>query len=165
MRLNVNKAMKTMLTKDESFWIELLKTYLIDGKCVVVRSVPSIEEQKRMAKEEISRLEQQRKTLGADGLAKKAEELNSAMATNEIPPPQSMLTKVPIPDITNIKSLPSTLLERGNSKTKGNIANVDLEKFAVHVTACNVDTAFVYVCARNNESGDKVRRKILIRNF
>lgn len=137
--------MKVLLTKDESFWIELLNTYLIDGKYVVVRAVPSIEEQKRMAKEETNRLEQQRAALGADGLAKKAEELNAAMATNEIPPPPSMLTDVPIPDITNIKSLPSTLLERGNSKTKGTIANVDLEKFAVHVTACNVDSAFVYV--------------------
>lgn len=145
MRLNVNKAMKTMQTKDESFWIGLLKQYLINGKYVVVRSVPSIEEQKRMAKEEANRLEEQRKALGEDGLAKKAEELSSAMATNEILPPPTMLTEVPIPDITNIKSLPSTLLERGNSKTKGSIANVDLERFPVHVTTCNVDTAFVYV--------------------
>lgn len=147
MRLNVNQAMKTMLTKDEKFWIELLKKYLIDGKYAVVRAVPNIEEQQRMAKEEINRLEQQRKTLGADGLARKADELSSAMATNEIPPPPSMLTEVPIPDVTNIKSLPSILLERGNSKTKGTIANIDLDTFPVHVTACNVDTAFAYVRA------------------
>lgn len=154
MRLNVNKAMKAMLMKDESFWLDLLKKYLIDGKYVVVRAVPSIEEQKRMAKEEVNRLEKQRSALGADGLANKATELNEAMASNEIPPPQSMLTQVPIPDITNIKSLPSAMQKRSYSISNGTIDNLekfpviaelDLEKFPVHVTACKVDTAFVYV--------------------
>lgn len=134
-----------MQSKDESFWINLLKKYLIDGHSAVVRSVPSIDEQKRMAREEANRLEEQRKVLGVEGLAKKSEKLSSAMATNEIPPPPTMLSEVPVPDVTNIKSLPSKLLERGNSKTKGTIANVDLEKFPVHVTVCNVNTAFVSV--------------------
>lgn len=30
MRLNMNKQMRELLTKDESFWIDLLNKYLID---------------------------------------------------------------------------------------------------------------------------------------
>lgn len=73
-----------------------------------------------MAKEKTNRLDQQRAALGVDRLAKKAEKLNAAMATNEIPPPPSMLTDVPIPDITNIKSLPSTLSERDKHQNQRN---------------------------------------------
>lgn len=147
MRLNTNQTMKSLLLRDESYWMELMRKYLIDGHSIVVRVVPSSEEQKRMAKEEAERIEQQRATLGPEGLAKKAEELSHAMATNEIPPPSEMLTSVPIPDVSNINSLPSTIQERGQdvigdeNKLKGLL----LDQFPVHTTACNVDTEFYYV--------------------
>lgn len=151
--------MKNILTKDESFWLGLLKKYLIDGKCVVIRAVPSIEEEKRMAKVEVNRIEQQRRALGAAGLAKKAEELKTALATNSVPPPKTMLTEFSIPDITEIKSLPSAVQERGNIKTEGNIANLDLEKFPVHVTACNINSAFAYVRSSRNKKSQNVSPK------
>lgn len=113
---------------------------------MVVRAFPSVEEQKKMAKEELSRVEEQRNALGTDGLAKKAEELNHAMATNEIPPPSEMLTQIPIPDVTNIKSLPSTLLERcTDGKSANKLGDLDLNQFPTQVTACDIATTFGYV--------------------
>lgn len=102
-----------------------------------------------MSKEEMSRVEKQREALGPDGLLKKGEELNHAMATNEIPPPSEMLTQVPIPDVTNIKSLPSSLLERSTDKAKNILGDLDLNKFPVQITACEINTTFGYVSVFN----------------
>lgn len=147
MGLNINKSMEELLAKDKTFWIELLRQYMTNSKSVVIRAVPSVEEQKRMAKEEATRVEEQRKRLGVNGLATKGNELAQAMATNEIPPPPEMLTMVPIPNVDNIDSLPSTIHERGKDiiGDASKMANLDLKRFPVHVTACNVDTEFGYV--------------------
>lgn len=98
-----------------------------------------------MAKDEMTRVEKQREALGPDGLLQKGEELNHAMATNEIPPPSEMLTQVPIPDITHIKSLPSSLLERSDG-SENKLGELDLNKFPVQITACEINTTFGYVC-------------------
>lgn len=101
-----------------------------------------------MAKDETARIELQRKDLGAEGLATKGEELNHAMATNEIPPPVEMLTMVPIPDVTNITPLPSTIFERGNPKHVSEVLEkhaLDFNKFPVQVTACDIHSTFGYV--------------------
>lgn len=98
-----------------------------------------------MAKEEAGRIALQREQLGAAGLEKKEEELNHAMATNEIPPPKELLTLVPIPDISNMASLPSTLYEQNNSSDVAEVKQrfgIDLEKFPVHVTICDIQTKF-----------------------
>lgn len=172
MRLNVNLQMKELLTKDESFWVELLKTYLINvspiccftlfksfiqtihffhfqAKRISIRAVPSTEEQKRMAKEEAERVLEQRKTLGEIGLKKKGDELSKAISLNEIPPPAEMLTKVPIPNVTNINSLPSKIQQRGGD-TFGDspkLRDLNLDEFPipVNVTACSIDSNFGYV--------------------
>lgn len=98
-----------------------------------------------MAKEEAGRIALQREQLGAAGLAKKEEALNHAMATNEIPPPKELLTSVPIPDISNMASLPSTLYEQNNASDVAKVKQrfgIDLEKFPVHVTICDIQTKF-----------------------
>lgn len=168
----MSKQIKELLTKDETYWVNLLKEYLIEvsssshsevqqktfrklsfdrfpkGNYVCVRAVPSIAEQQRMAKEEAARVEQQRKELGPEGLATKGEELNHAMSTNEIPPPPELLTLVPIPDVTNITPLPSTIFERTDDQAVADFQKrfgIDLAKFPVNVTACDIHTTFGYV--------------------
>lgn len=111
----------------------------------MVRAVPSIAEQQRMAKEEAARIASQREALGDDGLAKKEEALNHAMATNEIPPPKELLTVVPIPDISNMSSLPSKLYEQHIPADVHEVKqrfDIDLEKFPVHVTLCDIQSKF-----------------------
>lgn len=49
-----------------------------------VTATPSIEEQQRIAKEELERIEEQRNDLGEEGLAKKGRELREAMESNEV---------------------------------------------------------------------------------
>uniref|UniRef100_A0A1B0DIV2 Presequence protease, mitochondrial n=1 Tax=Phlebotomus papatasi TaxID=29031 RepID=A0A1B0DIV2_PHLPP len=106
LRLNTNTEYESFKDKDETFWINLLKKYFVDAKYVVVRAVPSIEEQHRMSKEEIERIERQRADLGVEGMQTKGDELCEAMAQNEITPPTEMLTKVPIPGTDAIKYHP-----------------------------------------------------------
>lgn len=123
----------------------------IQGNFIAVRAVPSIAEQQRMAKEEAARVEVQRKDLGPEGLATKGEELAHAMATNELPPPQELLTIVPIPDVTNITALPSTIYERANEQHVTELqkkCGIDLRQFPVNVTACDIHTTFGYVSGR-----------------
>lgn len=118
--------------------------------------MPSVEEQKRMMKEEAARIEQQRKTLGEDGLTKKSDELTEAVAFNEIPPPLEMLTKVPIPDVSNINSLPSTVQQRDGEvygdPSKLNGLNLSDFPIPINVTTCGVDSNFGYIMAYFNTS-------------
>uniref|UniRef100_A0A1B0CSX6 Putative zn2+-dependent endopeptidase insulinase superfamily protein n=1 Tax=Lutzomyia longipalpis TaxID=7200 RepID=A0A1B0CSX6_LUTLO len=106
LRLNTNIEYESFKEKDEGFWIDLLKKYFVDTKIILVKAVPSIEEQQRMSKEEIERIERQRADLGVEGMNTKGDELAEAMAQNEIPPPTEMLTQVPIPGTDAIKFHP-----------------------------------------------------------
>lgn len=119
---------------------------------MTIRAVPSVDEQKRMAKTEADRIQKQRDALGAAGLAKKADELEKAMAENEIPPPNDVLTGVPIPDTSTVDSLSSTVQERGGEvfgdASKLNGLNLDDFPLPISVTACGTDSNFGYVSAR-----------------
>lgn len=109
-----------------------------------------------MTKEEAARVEQQRKTLGEDGLQKKGDELTEAVAFNEIPPPPEMLTKVPIPNVKNINSLPSTVQERDGEiyGDPSKLSGLNLNEFPVpvNVTSCAVDSNFGYIMTYFNTS-------------
>lgn len=102
-----------------------------------------------MAKTEADRIEKQREVLGTTGLAEKADVLEKAMAQNDIPPPNEVLTGVPIPDTSNVNSLPSTVQERGGEvfgdASKLNGLNLDDFPLPINVTACGTDSNFGYV--------------------
>lgn len=130
--------------------------FSIQSKRIVIRAVPSVEEQKRMTKEETARVEQQRKVLGEAGLKQKEEELSKAVAFNEIPPPPEMLTQVPIPNVSNINSLPSTVQERDGEVygDPSKLGGLNLSEFPVpiNVTSCGIDSNFGYIMAYFNTS-------------
>lgn len=74
-RLNMTKQLEYFLTVDENYWINLLRTYLVEGKHICIRAYPSIEEQERLSKIELDRIEKQRNELGIEGLQQKGNEL------------------------------------------------------------------------------------------
>ncbi|XP_055593217.1 uncharacterized protein C05D11.1-like [Uranotaenia lowii] len=145
--LNTNEYLQKLKSKDESFWLDLLKKYLIDAKYVVARAVPSIEEQKRSAKEEQERIEKQRSDLGEEGLAKKGKELAEAMAANEIPPPDDMLTSIPVPSLDGIEFHP---VEIYKSSRNANPPGVELSKLPVYAEAYHLHSNFCYILVTMN---------------
>ncbi|KXJ72958.1 hypothetical protein RP20_CCG016849 [Aedes albopictus] len=147
-RLNANRFLQKLKEKKEDFWVGLLNKYLVDAKHVVVRAVPSIEEQKRSAKEEMDRIEQQRADLGEEGLAKKGKELADAMAANEVPPPDEMLTSIPVPSTDGIKFHPVQIFKATDGGK--NPAGLDLQKLPVYAEAYHLHTNFCYLMVTMN---------------
>lgn len=102
----MTKQLEYFLTVDENYWINLLRTYLVEvclkffflfvflfykfislfqkGKHICIRAYPSIEEQERLSKIELDRIEKQRNELGIEGLQQKGNELKKAMEENEV---------------------------------------------------------------------------------
>lgn len=103
-RMNVIAEYEFLRDQPESYWVELLTKYMLTGHTVVIRAYPSIEEQKRMAKEEADRVAAQRERLGADGLEKKRVDLLNAIEANEgRAPGNDVLTSVPVPSLDDIQ--------------------------------------------------------------
>lgn len=146
-RLNSTRCLQTLKAKSKEFWVNLLNKYLVNGKHVVIRAVPSIEEQKRTAKEEMERIEQQRNSLGEEGLAQKGKALAEAMAANEVPPPDEMLTSIPVPSIDGIKFHPVQFFKATDGK---NPPGLDLQKLPVYAEAYHLHTNFCYIMVTMN---------------
>lgn len=130
-----------MLKEPKSYWLSLLKQYFVDGKLIALEAYPSIEEQQRLASEEKQRIEEQINRLGEGGLKQKENELEAAVNYNERPPPNSMLTALPIPSLNsisfhNINRYRTDLEER---------QQIDLSKTPVFTYFDNVKSGFVYV--------------------
>lgn len=96
--------------------------------------------------QEKERIEQQRDELGPEGLETKATELMDAMATNAIPPPDAMLTEVPIPSTDGILFHPSNIYRTGHSDEVP--VGLDLNSWPVYSEAIDIHTNFVYVRSR-----------------
>lgn len=159
-RLNANRFLQTLKEKTEYYWVGLLNKYLVEGNYVVVRAVPSIEEQQRSAKEEADRIEQQRIALGEEGLAKKGKELADAMAANEVPPPDTMLTSTPIPSTDGIKFHPVEIFKATDGK---NPPGLDLLKLPVYAEVYHLHTSFCYIMVTmNTEPVDPELRPYLL---
>lgn len=82
-RMNPQHDLQKLLDESAGYWLGLLKRYFTDDVVTIV-GAPSIELQTKMADDEKKRIEVQRASLGADGLAKKAKQLQYAMEFNEV---------------------------------------------------------------------------------
>lgn len=146
-RLNSNRQLTQLRVMDDGYWLSLLKKYFIEGKNVIVRAIPSIEEQQRMAKEELERIEKQRADLGPTGLEQKEKEVLEAMKTNEINPPVEMLTDVAIPSVEKMNFHP---LQIFRSSDKVSPPGLDLQKLPVYAEAFDLHSNFVYIITSLN---------------
>ncbi|KAJ8875102.1 hypothetical protein PR048_022993 [Dryococelus australis] len=83
-RLNPVEDLRRMEEEPEEFWLQLMRTYLVDAPRVTVRGRPSMKEQLDMTENERRRVGQQRQRLGEQGLRTQAELLQQAMNQNEV---------------------------------------------------------------------------------
>jgi len=95
--------LKKLRLESEEFWIQLLKKYIIDKPKVVIIGEPSNKLMTDMAEEEKKRIEEQKTMLGENGLAKKGDELESAIEQNEEEPPLDLITSMKVPSTDSIR--------------------------------------------------------------
>ncbi|XP_014253359.1 uncharacterized protein C05D11.1-like [Cimex lectularius] len=101
-RLNYISDLDKMEKEPAEFWLDLLKTYFIDGVSVTIKGIPSIQAQKKIAEEEEERVIKRVKEFGPEGLANLEKTVEKAVAQNNEPPPDEMLKFVPVPSIDSI---------------------------------------------------------------
>jgi len=140
-------------------WVNLLKAAYIDAPKVFVKGVPSAEMAKKMAADETARTGLQAKDLGEEKLKELATKLEANVATNEEPPPEELLSSLPVPSASNLPEIKVEALHddtsgggdlRGDASTslrthltnsrEGNEPNVP-------ITWLNVNTVFVKLTA------------------
>lgn len=141
-RLNIVEVLDKLVTENETYWINLLDKYLLKNKSATIRGRPSQAERQRLSDDEEKRVEKQRKDLGPEGLKKCEKELEDAIATNELPPPEAMLRCVAIPDPSSINFHP---IQRFCSDSPKQHPNLPLDKVPVFTQLDHVHTNFIYM--------------------
>lgn len=89
-------------TKSASFWLDLLRRFILDNPYVCVLARPSAELGVQLAKEEEARLAKQREDLGQTRLEELGKQLQEATEANARPIPPELLQKLSIPDTSKI---------------------------------------------------------------
>jgi Predicted Zn-dependent peptidases, insulinase-like len=83
-RLNQVEELNQLEREPLEFWVSLIRSFLVEAPHIVIRGVPSVEEQKRLAQEEDERLAARVKALGKSGLNEKNELLMKSTEENEV---------------------------------------------------------------------------------
>ncbi|XP_971907.2 uncharacterized protein C05D11.1-like [Tribolium castaneum] len=142
-RLNPLVDLGKLLKEPKSFWVSLMKKYLVDNNYVAVQCIPSKDEQMRMAEEEAKRIKEQIDSLGEEGLKEKGKLLEDAVTFNGRDPPADMITSLPIPSLKtinfhDIKRYRTDLDDR---------QQIDLSKTNVYTCFDHIKSEFIYLYA------------------
>lgn len=140
-RINPLMDLERMAKEPKSYWLSLLKNYFVESKLISLEAYPSIEEQQRLATDEKQRIEEQTKRLGEEGLKQKELELEKAVEYNERPPPNSMLTCLPIPSLNSITFHNVVRYTTDSAERQ----QIDLSKTPVFTYFDHLKSGFVYV--------------------
>jgi len=141
-RLNSVEEFRRMLEEPDSFWIKIIEEMMVNSPSVLVMGIPSIKLQEDMRLEEETRIKEQKKQLGEDGLSKKKVELEEAMEKNELDAPDEVLRSVPIPSASSIQFHPVNSFTTNSEKQ---MANFDLKKMPVFFQFDQIGSNFVYL--------------------
>lgn len=141
-RVNPLTDITKLMNEPKSYWLNILRKYIVDNKYVSIQCVPSKEEQQNAAKDEKDRIDAQIMALTEEGLKEKGDILEKAIEYNEREPPIDMLTSVPIPSLKSIKFHNITQYST-ESKDK---QRIDLSNSSVFTYFDNLKSNFVYVC-------------------
>ena len=94
------------LLENASYWQDIMKKFILDRPMAVVLGKPSAAMSKELSENEKERETQQANELGEEGLARLSKTLENAMAANEEPIPEDILTSLPVPDLEKVASIP-----------------------------------------------------------
>eukprot|EP00457_Paulinella_chromatophora_P000722 gb/GEZN01000722.1/.p1 GENE.gb/GEZN01000722.1/~~gb/GEZN01000722.1/.p1 ORF type:complete len:1205 (-),score=195.78 gb/GEZN01000722.1/:119-3733(-) len=104
--LDVFRTLEVLTEKPPGFWHGLLRAVFLSRPWVVTIGQPSKAYGKAQREAETSRLSRQQASLGPNGLAKLQSDLNLANQTNGIKPPDKLLASFPVPDFSQVPSIP-----------------------------------------------------------
>lgn len=97
-----------------------------------------------MNKEDTERIKKRIETLGPDGLKRKGDELELAIAANTRPVPDSVINSVPIANISDVQ-FQDVKIYRTNGVNDGVPSGLDLNSWPIYAEAYDCRTKFVYV--------------------
>ncbi|KAL3282009.1 hypothetical protein HHI36_005212 [Cryptolaemus montrouzieri] len=157
-RVNPQVNLMALQKEPKSYWISLLKKYLLDNKFIAIRCKPSKEEQQKMCLEEKERISKQIDVLGQEGLKHKGEELKSAIEFNDREPPRDMLVSVPIPGLktANFHNIVRYKSDSDNRKS------LDLSDTPIFTFFDDVNSNFVYIFALLDTSAISSEQRIYL---
>lgn len=119
-----------------------------NDKTLTFVGMPSIKEMEGYSVQEHERLEAQRKKLGPEGLAAKAEILEKAVEHNEKQAPPELIMSFPIPDISSISfHTIRRYCNRGSSENESHCDRFPLDQIPVRFQLDDVKTQFIYLYA------------------
>ncbi|XP_060831851.1 uncharacterized protein C05D11.1-like [Bombus pascuorum] len=141
-RTNQVQALKKLETEPESYWLNLLKTYFLESPFVLVKGIPSLEKRHELTEKEKDRVAKQIENLSKEGLQEKEKELQEAIAKNDIPVPDEILSSVPIPSthLINFHYIKSYTTESSKQHSR-----FDVSKLPFYTYLDHVNTNFVYM--------------------
>ncbi|KOC67604.1 Uncharacterized protein C05D11.1 [Habropoda laboriosa] len=155
-RINKVQDLKKLENEPQSYWLNLLKTYFLDSPFVIVKGIPSLEKKHELTEKEKNRVAKQIENLGNEGLKKKEKELQGAIAKNEIPIPDEILSSVPIPSthLINFHHIKSYTTESCKQHSR-----FDVSKLPFYTYLDHVNTNFVYMFVIMNTSNVETKYK------
>jgi len=128
-RLARLERLNALTDKDERFWKDLVKTWMIDRPRVELVARPSKAEAEAHEEAEKARVAAQKERLGEKGLAENKQKLASADEKNNQEVPDEMISKVPVPSPDNLHLIPVTTYTNVPSvKTTRKTTNLRLQE-------------------------------------
>ncbi|GAB6024396.1 hypothetical protein CHUAL_009562 [Chamberlinius hualienensis] len=100
--INRVRVLESLKSKQVGWWLQLLRKFCLETFYVTVIGVPSVKKKEKLVEEEKLRVKKQKEKFGEDGLKKLDEVIENAVKTNEIAPPESMISSFIVPDIGQI---------------------------------------------------------------
>jgi Zn-dependent M16 (insulinase) family peptidase len=97
------KRYKLLLNKPTSYWLGIIKKYMLDKKFVCVNGYPSIKYGEEEIKKEKERIKVQKEKLGEEKLKELSELLKDSINKNEVEIPVNKINEFKIPDASKIK--------------------------------------------------------------
>ncbi|KAI1614174.1 Metalloenzyme, LuxS/M16 peptidase-like protein [Exophiala viscosa] len=92
----------TLVSWSEQQWKDFLKQYISDAPHVSILGVPSARLSEKLKTDEARRIEQQKTSLGPDGLKKMQKKLDQAKAENDLEIPRELLGQFKVPSTDSI---------------------------------------------------------------